>query len=348
MAVENAPAIADVLLAGGRKPGHAGRGHLPGQHAGGAHRPLDARRARRRPRCASRSPRRRSSSSATWWPSRTPTASPDALTWPSSSRSPTRPTRGWPTTATCATSSCASTSRPSTGCSSPRARRSYAARRRPASPPRSFLMAPRWLDGLGDVLGPTRRALLRAVRGPRRGGHRLPRPPWRPGLAGTSAAAARSRRSWPAPAPSWCSRTSSTTRTSAPIFRCGAAFGFDAVLLAPRCADPLYRRSIKVGMGAVFTLPWTRLPDWQDALPVAEPGRVHHRRAHAGRRSGGHRGRGRRSRQGRAGPRQRGARPVVAVGAGRRRPGGHPDVRRRRLAQRRRRRRGGLLRDGRR
>jgi tRNA G18 (ribose-2'-O)-methylase SpoU len=51
------------------------------------------------------------------------------------------------------------------------------------------------------------------------------------------------------------------------IFRCGAAFGFDAVLLAPRCADPLYRRSVKVGMGAVFTLPWTRLHDWYDALP---------------------------------------------------------------------------------
>ena len=51
------------------------------------------------------------------------------------------------------------------------------------------------------------------------------------------------------------------------IFRSGAALGFDAVLVAPRCADPLYRRSIKVAMGAVFTLPWTRLPDWYDALP---------------------------------------------------------------------------------
>ena len=51
------------------------------------------------------------------------------------------------------------------------------------------------------------------------------------------------------------------------IFRSGAALGFDAVLLAPRCADPLYRRSIKVAMGAVFALPWTRLPDWYDALP---------------------------------------------------------------------------------
>ena len=52
------------------------------------------------------------------------------------------------------------------------------------------------------------------------------------------------------------------------IFRSGAALGFDAVLLAPRCADPLYRRSIKVAMGAVFALPWTRLPDWYDALPA--------------------------------------------------------------------------------
>jgi tRNA G18 (ribose-2'-O)-methylase SpoU len=52
------------------------------------------------------------------------------------------------------------------------------------------------------------------------------------------------------------------------IFRSGAALGFDAVLLAPRCADPLYRRAIKVAMGAVFTVPWTRLPDWYDALPT--------------------------------------------------------------------------------
>jgi len=51
------------------------------------------------------------------------------------------------------------------------------------------------------------------------------------------------------------------------IFRSGAALGFDAVLLAPRCADPLYRRSVKVAMGAVFSVPWTRLPDWYDALP---------------------------------------------------------------------------------
>ncbi|MFN8192103.1 MAG: RNA methyltransferase [Nocardioidaceae bacterium] len=51
------------------------------------------------------------------------------------------------------------------------------------------------------------------------------------------------------------------------VFRSGAALGFDAVLLAPRCADPLYRRSVKVAMGAVFSVPWTRLPSWYDALP---------------------------------------------------------------------------------
>ncbi len=51
-------------------------------------------------------------------------------------------------------------------------------------------------------------------------------------------------------------------------FRSAAALGFDAVLLSPRCADPLYRRAVKVAMGAVFALPWTRLPDWDGALPA--------------------------------------------------------------------------------
>jgi len=52
------------------------------------------------------------------------------------------------------------------------------------------------------------------------------------------------------------------------VFRSAAAMGVDAVLLAPRCADPLYRRAVKVAMGAAFFLPWTRLPDWYDALPA--------------------------------------------------------------------------------
>jgi tRNA G18 (ribose-2'-O)-methylase SpoU len=50
------------------------------------------------------------------------------------------------------------------------------------------------------------------------------------------------------------------------VFRCVAALGFDAVLLAPRCADPLYRRAVKVSMGAVFTVPYCRLADWHGGL----------------------------------------------------------------------------------
>lgn len=50
------------------------------------------------------------------------------------------------------------------------------------------------------------------------------------------------------------------------VFRSIAALGWDGVLLSPRCADPLYRRSIKVAMGSVFWLPWARVEDWY-ALP---------------------------------------------------------------------------------
>lgn len=50
------------------------------------------------------------------------------------------------------------------------------------------------------------------------------------------------------------------------VFRCVAALGFDAVLLAPRCADPLYRRAVKVSMGAVFAVPYARLTDWREGM----------------------------------------------------------------------------------
>ena len=49
------------------------------------------------------------------------------------------------------------------------------------------------------------------------------------------------------------------------IFRSVAALGADAVLVTPRCADPLYRRSVRVSMGTVFQVPWTRLPEWPEA-----------------------------------------------------------------------------------
>ncbi len=50
------------------------------------------------------------------------------------------------------------------------------------------------------------------------------------------------------------------------IFRSAAGLGFDAVLVDPTCADPLYRRSVRVSMGAVFSVPWTRVNPWPDGL----------------------------------------------------------------------------------
>lgn len=50
------------------------------------------------------------------------------------------------------------------------------------------------------------------------------------------------------------------------VFRSAAALGMDAVLLSPDCADPLYRRSVKVSMGAVFSVPYARLDAWPKGL----------------------------------------------------------------------------------
>lgn len=50
------------------------------------------------------------------------------------------------------------------------------------------------------------------------------------------------------------------------VFRSAAAMGVDAVLVSPRCADPLYRRSIRVSMGSVFQVPWARVDDWPAGL----------------------------------------------------------------------------------
>jgi tRNA G18 (ribose-2'-O)-methylase SpoU len=131
---------------------------------------------------------------------------------------------------------------------------------------RSFLMAPRWLDGLADVLARSDApcyVVSEAAAEEVTGFH-----------VHRGALASLERRQLPtleevlvgARQVLVLEDVVDHTNVGA-IFRCGAAFGFDAVLLAPRCADPLYRRAVKVGMGAVFTTPWTRLPDWYDALP---------------------------------------------------------------------------------
>ena len=57
------------------------------------------------------------------------------------------------------------------------------------------------------------------------------------------------------------------------IFRSAAALGADAVLVSPACYDPLYRRAVRVSMGTVFQVPWTRIGtdphDWaRDGVPL--------------------------------------------------------------------------------
>ena len=56
------------------------------------------------------------------------------------------------------------------------------------------------------------------------------------------------------------------------IFRSCAALGVDAVLVSPGCADPLYRRSVRVSMGTVFQVPWTRFSSWKQVREMAEHG----------------------------------------------------------------------------
>ncbi|WP_231559327.1 RNA methyltransferase [Kocuria sp. ZOR0020] len=54
------------------------------------------------------------------------------------------------------------------------------------------------------------------------------------------------------------------------IFRSAAALDVDAVLVTPRCADPLYRRAIRVSMGTVFQVPWVRLEHWTADLQTVK------------------------------------------------------------------------------
>ncbi|MFC1229940.1 MULTISPECIES: TrmH family RNA methyltransferase [Streptomyces] len=51
-------------------------------------------------------------------------------------------------------------------------------------------------------------------------------------------------------------------------FRSAAALGIRGILLSPDCADPLYRRAIKVSMGAVFSVPYARFDAWPAGLDV--------------------------------------------------------------------------------
>ncbi|MEP6816909.1 MAG: RNA methyltransferase [Marmoricola sp.] len=134
---------------------------------------------------------------------------------------------------------------------------------------RSFVMAPRWLDGLSDVLDASSapcyvvtESLAEQVTGfhVHRGAlaslQREPLPSVTEVLAGARTVLV-------------LEDIVDHANVGA-VFRSGAALGVDAVLLSPRCADPLYRRAVKVAMGAVFSVRWTRIEDWYDAMPMLE------------------------------------------------------------------------------
>ena len=133
--------------------------------------------------------------------------------------------------------------------------------------PRSLLLASRWLEPLADVLTAwpsvpcfvVNEATAEQVtgfhvhRGALASMQRAPLPPVHSVLAGRHVVVLED--------------IVDHTNVGA-IFRSAAALGFDGCLLAPRCADPLYRRAVKVSMGAVFSLPYARLPDWSGAVPL--------------------------------------------------------------------------------
>lgn len=59
------------------------------------------------------------------------------------------------------------------------------------------------------------------------------------------------------------------------IFRSVAAIGADAVLVTPRCSDPFYRRAIRVSMGTVLQVPWTRVGDWESTRSLLAASSFH-------------------------------------------------------------------------
>ena len=134
--------------------------------------------------------------------------------------------------------------------------------------PRSFLMAQRYLDDSADLLGAPASAdvpvyigteeVLRSITGfhLHRGALASMHRPVLPGVADVVRGARRV---------AVLEDVVDHTNVGA-VFRSAAALGVDAVLVTPRCADPLYRRSVRVSMGTVFQVPWTRLEPWPGGL----------------------------------------------------------------------------------
>lgn len=134
--------------------------------------------------------------------------------------------------------------------------------------PRSYLMAERWLTGLADLVEAAdaegiavftgEHSVLESLtgfhlhRGALASMERLPLPPVASVLSDARRVLV-------------LEDVVDHTNVGA-IFRSAAALGMDAVLVTPRCADPLYRRAIRVSMGTVFQVPWTRIDPWPGSV----------------------------------------------------------------------------------
>lgn len=133
--------------------------------------------------------------------------------------------------------------------------------------PRSFMLAPRWLAGLADAIPDDVPVYLVAeALAERVSGFHVHR--------GALASLHREVRHTAADLLTLdrlvvCEDIVDHTNVGA-IIRNAAGLGWDGVLLAPRAADPLYRRAIKTSMGTVFSLPWARLDDWGDAVGMLQ------------------------------------------------------------------------------
>lgn len=137
--------------------------------------------------------------------------------------------------------------------------------------PRSLLLQPRWLEGLSEVVeawpdvpvyvAPEK--LIEKVSGfhVHRGAlgsfDRPPETPWERILACRRVIV--------------CEDTVDHANLGA-IIRVAAGLGWDAVVVSPGSADPLYRRAIKASMGASLAMPWRRMDSDGDLTRLRDAG----------------------------------------------------------------------------
>jgi len=132
--------------------------------------------------------------------------------------------------------------------------------------PRSFLMAPKWLDSMTDVIPPgvpvyvAEEPVLKEItgfhlhRGALAAMHRPPLRDVTELLEGARRVVV-------------LEDIVDHTNVGAAMRAC-AALGVDTVLFTPSCADPLYRRAVRVSMGTVFQVPWTRIDPWPAGIDI--------------------------------------------------------------------------------